>query len=248
MPGVVPFQLDVTSETSVRRSVQTVRPHTRTAARVTLVNNAGIMRSGLLDASPFVQDLEACLAVNAVGPARMTVAHLPEIRRTGGRVVNVSSAVSLFAASGLGAYCGSKFAVDGMSDAMRRDLRVTGVELVKVVPGTMRTGLFDYMMSDAAIDRAWAATGEDARAIYGRQYLEALSDRANVMVKLLGSDPELVVEALHRAVVSRWPQAIMRVGLDVYLAFWPSSLMPCCISDWAWGLLSPPLPLPGASR
>ena len=61
------------------------------------------MRGGGLDTSPFVQDLEACLAVNVMGAARVTAAHCSSVRRTGGRIVNVASVLGTFSTSALGA-------------------------------------------------------------------------------------------------------------------------------------------------
>ena len=91
-----------------RPQVPFAAPFVAKAARLTLVNNAGIMVGGMLDASPFVEDLERCLAVNTVGAARMGEAHIPAMRRLGGRIVNLSSVLGFFGSGMLGAYAASK--------------------------------------------------------------------------------------------------------------------------------------------
>jgi NAD(P)-dependent dehydrogenase (short-subunit alcohol dehydrogenase family) len=105
-----------------------------------LVNNAGVIVS-----APFVEtnddDFRALLDVHLWGTLHMTRAALPHlVGRRGARIVNVTSIGGKIPVPHLSAYCASKFAQAGLSAVMAEELRETGVRVVTVYPGLMRTG------------------------------------------------------------------------------------------------------------
>jgi NAD(P)-dependent dehydrogenase (short-subunit alcohol dehydrogenase family) len=105
-----------------------------------LVNNAGVIQVGPLDHMA-VRDFEEAMAVHFWAPLHTTLAAIPHMRRQGaGRIVNISSIGGKIGVPHLTPYCASKFALTGMSEAMRAELAKDDISVTTVLPGLMRTG------------------------------------------------------------------------------------------------------------
>ncbi|HUR32994.1 MAG TPA: SDR family oxidoreductase [Vicinamibacterales bacterium] len=105
-----------------------------------LVNNAGVMKVGPVEHMEHA-DFEEAMAVHFWGPLHTIQAAVPVMRRQGGgRVVNISSIGGRIAVPHLTPYCASKFALTGLSDALRNELAKDGILVTTVCPGLMRTG------------------------------------------------------------------------------------------------------------
>ncbi len=105
-----------------------------------LINNAGTIQVGPLELMT-ADDFEQALAVNLRGPLHAMLAVLPAMRRRGaGRIVNVASIGGKVAIPHLAPYSTSKFALVGLSEAMRAELIPHGIYVTTVCPGLMRTG------------------------------------------------------------------------------------------------------------
>jgi len=127
-----------------------------------LVANAGVIQVGPV-ASMRVEDYEEALGAIFWGFAYPVLAALPEMRRRGGgRIVAVTSVGGRFPAPHLAPYVAAKFAVAGLADALRAELRPDGISVTTVVPGLMRTGsprnaLFK---GDSAAEYRWFTLGD----------------------------------------------------------------------------------------
>jgi NAD(P)-dependent dehydrogenase (short-subunit alcohol dehydrogenase family) len=105
-----------------------------------LMNVAGIIQVGPLDHME-IGDFENAMATHFWGPLHLMVETLPSMRRRGfGRIVNISSIGGRIAVPHLAPYSASKFALVGLSDAMRAELAPHGIRITTVSPGLMRTG------------------------------------------------------------------------------------------------------------
>lgn len=105
-----------------------------------LVNNAGYGQFGPLEETP-TEELQRQFEVNVYGPHRLIRAVLPQMRKQGrGRIINVSTFGGRVAVPGGGAYCGSKFALEALSDALRPEVEPQGIDVVVVEPGLVETG------------------------------------------------------------------------------------------------------------
>lgn len=133
--GVRTVALDVTDEASANRAVEYVLAE---SGRIdVLVNNAGYGSYGAVEDTP-LDEAQAQLDVNVLGLARMTqlvVAGMHE--RNSGTIVNISSMGGRFATPLGGWYHASKYAVEGLSDAMRLELAQFGVDVVIIEPGSI---------------------------------------------------------------------------------------------------------------
>jgi NAD(P)-dependent dehydrogenase (short-subunit alcohol dehydrogenase family) len=165
-PRIRPVFLDVTSEDSVRQAQAELKPFLADASEVSLVNNAGIAVGGPVETVPISRWREQ-FEVNVFGLLRVTQAWLPDIRRTRGRVVNVSSVSGLAAAPYLGPYAASKFAVEAISDALRRELRQCGVKVIVLEPGPIDTPIWGKSMKDR--EEILAQMSEEQANLYRRE-------------------------------------------------------------------------------
>jgi short-subunit dehydrogenase len=105
-----------------------------------LINNAGIVQVGPLDHMK-LSDYEDAMNTHFWGPLYMVLAATPYMRRQGeGRIVNISSIGGKIAVPHMAPYCASKFALTGLSDALRVELLRENIVVTTVCPGLMRTG------------------------------------------------------------------------------------------------------------
>jgi NAD(P)-dependent dehydrogenase (short-subunit alcohol dehydrogenase family) len=129
---------DVTDRGQVERTVGDVERH---FGRIdVLVNNAGTISVGPMEAMN-LGDYEESMKTHFWGPLYATLAALPGMkRRREGRIVNISSIGGKVAVPHLLPYCAGKFALTGLSEGMRAELKKDNVYVTTVCPGLMRTG------------------------------------------------------------------------------------------------------------
>ena len=113
-----------------------------------VVNNAGVSISAPLECVP-MDVLRTQLETNVVGALAVSQRFLPLLRASGGRIVNVSSGIGNIAPPYLGAYAAAQFAKEGLSDALRRELRPLGVSVSVIQPGAVDTPIWGKMRRSA---------------------------------------------------------------------------------------------------
>jgi NAD(P)-dependent dehydrogenase (short-subunit alcohol dehydrogenase family) len=151
--NLIPVRLDVTNESDVRAAVEMVSAALNGAKLAGLVNNAGIAKMGPLAIQP-LSDFEAHFSVNVFGMLRATQAFVPllgadEARSgTPGRIVNITSVGGRVASPFLGAYTATKHANESMTDSLRRELVVYGIDAIAVGPGAVKTPIWDKAEAD----------------------------------------------------------------------------------------------------
>jgi NAD(P)-dependent dehydrogenase (short-subunit alcohol dehydrogenase family) len=129
--------LDVTDEASIVRAVG------RAGEIDVLVNNAGFGMAGFFE-DVAMEELREQFETNFFGYAAMMWAVLPGMRARGrGKIINVSSIGGRLGNPGVSAYCASKFAVEGLSESARHELRPFGIWVTLVEPGSFKTDIFD---------------------------------------------------------------------------------------------------------
>jgi NAD(P)-dependent dehydrogenase (short-subunit alcohol dehydrogenase family) len=135
---VLPIVCDVTKKDDVTAAVETVLQY---FGRIdVLINNAGIIHVGPIEQMSYA-DFQQAMAVHFWGALHAIQAVLPHMKpRRAGRIVNISSIGGLVAVPHLAPYIASKFALVGLSDALRAEVRKDGIRVTTVCPGLMRTG------------------------------------------------------------------------------------------------------------
>lgn len=175
-----------------------------------LVNNAGYGHEGVLEESP-LEELRRQFDVNVFGAVAMMKAVLPFMRvRRRGHIINITSMGGFITLPGISYYCGSKFALEGISEALGQEVQGLGIAVTAVAPGSFRTdwagrsmvrtprALADY---DALFDpirhareaKSGKQLGDPAKA--ARAILELLDSAQPPKHLLLGSDALDLVRA-----------------------------------------------------
>jgi NAD(P)-dependent dehydrogenase (short-subunit alcohol dehydrogenase family) len=132
-----PIVLDVTAFDRIPASVD--EAGRRVGPIDVLVNNAGYGHEGVLEESS-LDDLQRQFAANVFGPVAMIQAVLPGMRtRRSGHIVNVTSMGGFITMPGISFYCGSKFALEGISEALGKELSDLGIRVTALAPGQFRT-------------------------------------------------------------------------------------------------------------
>ncbi|WP_315740282.1 MULTISPECIES: oxidoreductase [unclassified Bradyrhizobium] len=215
-----PLVIDVTDFDAIPAAV--AEAEKQIGAIDVLVNNAGYGHEGTLEESS-LDDLQRQFAANVFGPVAMMKAVLPGMRaRRRGHIVNVTSMGGFITMPGISFYCGSKFALEGISEALGKEVAAFGIRVIALAPGQFRTdwagrsmdrtprSISDY---DAVMDPIRAARlaksgnqpGDPAKAA---QALLALVEAEKPPVRLfLGEDALALVEQKiegMKAEVSAW--------------------------------------------
>ena len=148
-PRARAFVVDVSDSAAVERAAEEVRrgmPPVRT-----IVNNAG---SVLRKATREITDEEwrSVMATNADGTFYVTRAFLPDLTRTGGRIINISSRAGREGTPLLASYCAAKHAVVGFTRALAEELRAAKVSVNAICPGSVDTAMLREGLPDARPD------------------------------------------------------------------------------------------------
>jgi short-subunit dehydrogenase len=138
--NITPVKLDVTNTTDIIEVKRIIEE--KGTGLFGLVNNAGITKAGaLMDVS--VEDMRAQFEVNLFGVHQITQALFPFILQAKGRIVMMSSDSGFFATPFVGPYCSSKFALEGYSDSLRREITPYDVKVILIEPGRIVTAIWD---------------------------------------------------------------------------------------------------------
>jgi NAD(P)-dependent dehydrogenase (short-subunit alcohol dehydrogenase family) len=133
-------RLDVTDAADREAAVAAARD--RFGRIDVLVNNAGRTQVGAVEETT-EEELRALFDLHFFGPAALTRLVLPVMREQGsGAIVQMSSVGGQVTAPGFGAYCATKFALEGLSETLRDEVQPFGIHTLIVEPGAFRTGLF----------------------------------------------------------------------------------------------------------
>ena len=219
--------LDVTDPAGVERVRDRILEET---GRVDcLVNNAGYAQYGPVEDIP-TDRLHQQYEVNVYGPHRMVRAVLPTMREQGeGTIINISSVSGRVSAPGYGAYAGSKFALEAMSDALRAEVESLGVEVVLVEPGPVETGFQERA--------AGSLEQTETRPAYGWVY-SFFEDRAAVDAdSLFAVGPEAVAATVHDAASVADPDPRYPVGRAAQVLLL-ARFLPHQLRDTVYGLVS----------
>jgi NAD(P)-dependent dehydrogenase (short-subunit alcohol dehydrogenase family) len=193
---VHPVQLDITD-----RSAVAGLPEHLPAELDGVVNNAGIIVQGPVESVP-LDDLSRQLDVNVTSQIAVVQAVLPQLRRTRGRIVFMSSVSGLITVPGTGAYSASKYALESLADALRMELRPWGIPVSLIEPGPTRTDMWGDALDD--YDRMTSKLSPAHQELYAA-HLVGTRKLLGRTQKLAG-DPKKVVAAVDRALTSRRPK------------------------------------------
>jgi NAD(P)-dependent dehydrogenase (short-subunit alcohol dehydrogenase family) len=197
----VPLIFDVTDEEAVAAAAAEVRAALGGEKLAGLVNNAGIVVAGPLLELP-VEEFRHQIGINLTSVVIVTKAFAPLIgtdrtfRGEPGRIVNISSVGGKNAIPFLAPYAASKFALEGLSESLRRELLPFGIDVIVVAPGAVATAI-------------WGKAEQiDITPYRDTPYVTALERMRAYMLTLgkTGLPPERLGVAVHRALTAPRPK------------------------------------------
>jgi NAD(P)-dependent dehydrogenase (short-subunit alcohol dehydrogenase family) len=201
-----PVIIDVTDAGTIEATRERVEQVTN-GRLAGLVNNAGIAVAGPLE----TLDLDALrrqLEVNLTGHVAVTQAFIPMIRATRGRIVFITSIGGRMALPYLSPYHASKFALEGVGDSLRMEMRQFGVEVSIVEPGSIQTPFWGKETVEGVLERMTP----EQRRIY-EQPSRAAAEGAR-KAEARGIPPDRVAKAVEQALTSSRPKTRYLVGVD----------------------------------
>src|SRR3954465_5729551 len=204
-----PLLFDVTDEAAVLAAARDVRAALNGEKLAGLVNNAGIAVAGPvlgLSADEFRRQMD----VNVIGPIIATQAFGPLLGAdrslTGppGRIVMISSVAGRNGNPLMSAYCASKHAIEGLSESLRREMMLFGIDVIIVAPGAVKTPI-------------WSKAEEvDISAYRNSPFFPSLEKIRKFMLQLgeTGLPPEKIAEAIAEALTSAHPKVRYQLTPD----------------------------------
>ena len=249
-PSVVPVRLDVTDAASVTAAAAQVTAHLEACGGHLwgVVNNAGILvNPGPVEWTP-LDDYRKMFEVNVLGTVAVTKSVLPLLRQSQGRIVNVASIAGRTGLPSQPAYCASKYAVEGFSDVLRREMYPWGVSVHIIEPGIFpNTGL--YGQFQAGLDKLWDQLDDGLKAEYGPAFKEWFRARIGKAMDLGNADSSMVPEAMLEALFDDKPKYRYRVGNDSKYLVTLLNMMHESTQDavWNYGVRKKPEAKPAAA-
>ncbi|MEQ1929569.1 MAG: SDR family oxidoreductase [Parvularculaceae bacterium] len=199
--GFTPLLFDVTDDQAIRAAAQKVEKALAGETLKGLVNNAGVAVAGPVAYLP-LDDLKRQLDINLYGPIRAVQAFLPllgadkRFKGAPGRIVNMSSVAGKMASPFMGPYAMSKHALEAMSESLRRELAVHGIDVVIIGPGAVRTPI-------------WAKADEMDITRYQKTEYGPFLDRLKQSMQAFGEqglEPEAIGDLVRVALTSKNPK------------------------------------------
>jgi NAD(P)-dependent dehydrogenase (short-subunit alcohol dehydrogenase family) len=206
--GITPVVLDVCQPASIHNAVASLGGEPLAG----LINNAGVAILGPLELVP-VEEWRRQFEVNVLGLVAVTQACLPHLRRGKGRIVNIGSIAGRSALPGTGAYDSSKFAMEGISDSLRLELRAFGIHVALIEPGAIATKI--WQKSIAELDERSREAAPDLRELY--THLTSRIREESVKSQKSALAPEAVAKAVEHAMTAARPKRRYVVGWDAKL-------------------------------
>lgn len=215
---ITPIQLDVCDAGERAAAIAEIRA--RSGRLDALINNAGVAVGGFLEQLSEAE-VRRQFEVNVLAVWALTREVQPMLReQRGGIVINVSSMAGRMTLPGLGIYGASKFALEGMTEALRHEMRPFGVRVVLVEPGPYATEIFDPRRPVGADDEA----AEDPYAP-----LRTRIERLFAGVKM--GDPQEVADLVVSILADPRPRLRYPLGPGVFARLWMRRLLPFEIQE-----------------
>jgi NAD(P)-dependent dehydrogenase (short-subunit alcohol dehydrogenase family) len=213
----IPLIFDVTDEAAVRAAASQVRETLGGEPLAGLVNNAGVAVAGPLLHLP-IDEFRQQIEVNLIGVVMVTQAFAPLLspgqgsEAKPGRIVNISSVGGRNGVPFLSPYNASKFALEGLSESLRRELMLLGIDVIVVAPGTVATAIW------GKADQA------DITPYRGTVFFPALEKVRAFMNGAGGLAPERLGEVVAKALTTARPRVRYTVAPDPVQTFMAANL------------------------
>ena len=216
-----PLIFDVTDEDAVKAGAAEVRRMLSGKTMLGLVNNAGIAMPGPLIHQP-LNDYRKQIEVNLIGAFTVSQHFAPllgadrALQGKPGRIVNITSLGGKIGSPFLGGYCSAKHGLEGLSESLRRELMIYGIDVVIVGPGAVKTPIWDK------------AEAMDVSAYARTDYGPSMEKLSAFMARGAreGLPVERVGELVHRVLTMRRPKVRYALAPDLLFDWIVPRLLP----------------------
>lgn len=221
-PGrITPVTLDITDAEQVA-ALDATLPPTLDA----VVNNAGVLVGGPIEGLP-LDELRRQFEINVFGQVAVTQAVLPRLRAAKGRIVFISSVSGRISTPMSGAYNGSKFALEGIGDALRLELKPWGVKVSLVEPAQTSTDIWHN--AAAAFDEDYGKLTPEHQTMYAGH---AKGFRRVIPIsQKLAAPADSVARSVEHALTAKRPRARYVVGAGPKIQAALMQVTPAAIGD-----------------
>jgi NAD(P)-dependent dehydrogenase (short-subunit alcohol dehydrogenase family) len=213
-PGIEPLIVDITNPDHIQALATRVHGDPQGRAVRALVNNAGIGVNAPVEAFA-IDEWRRLFEVNLFGHVAVIQTLLPALIRSKGRVVNISSVGGKVAMATYGPYAGTKFALEAVSDSLRREMAPFGVGVVVVEPGAVRTEMPGRAIATAH-ELMSAMTPEQSQR-YGPLVQAITAQTAAHTTPGSGLAADAAAKVIAKAITARKPRTRYTIGRDAAL-------------------------------
>ena len=224
--GIEPLILDITVESDVAAIANRVADDPLHRPLRALVNNAGIPINAPVESLPMAQ-WRRLFDVNLFGHVAMIQALFPALLSSSGTVVNISSVGGKVVLPTYGAYAGSKFALEAVSDALRREVATLGINVVVIEPGAVKTEMVERGIATADQLNANMTAAQLAR--YG-ELATAVAAQARSFNET-GVSAEHAAKVIAKAATAARPRTRYTIGRDAAILVRISRVVPDRVLD-----------------
>eukprot|EP00127_Corallochytrium_limacisporum_P006025 Clim_evm14s216 gene=Clim_evmTU14s216 len=209
-PGLKAFKVDVTKQEDIDAWQVEIAKIVGDTGVHAVVNNAGIMIGWMNEFTPLAV-YERQMQVNYLGTVRVAKAMIPLLKKAAvagqyPRIVNIASIAGRFGVNGFGSYNGSKFAVVGFTDSLRREMWGYGIGVCCIEPGAAATNLV-HGAQQVMLENMWNAADPEIKAAYGGDdWFQAAVTKFQNRVIQGAAQPQIIVDDLLHAVTARYPK------------------------------------------
>lgn len=230
-----PILLDVTSDESCVKAVETIKDIMSSTGLpfVALVNNAGILRTVPVEFQD-INDAKYVFDTNFFGTYRMTQLTIPLLRLSKGRIIMVSSIAGFVTTPAWSVYSASKFAMEALTDALRRELDNFGISVTSIQPGFVKSAIFESAESQTKKLMKSLPNAHLLQELYPAYYTKEHLDKLNQQM-LSAPEPIVTSVAIDDALTSKFPKTRYLVsgadGASSSMISWVTWLLSDRIAD-----------------
>ncbi|XP_071774279.1 D-beta-hydroxybutyrate dehydrogenase, mitochondrial, partial [Centroberyx gerrardi] len=223
------LKLDVTSEEDVQKAKEVVQANLPEKGLWAVVNNAGISDWAEIEWST-IDDFRTMVDVNLFGCIRTSIAFLPMVRASKGRMVYVSSIFAFFTCLNMGAYSVSKRGLEAFADCLRVEMASFGVKVSIIQPGNF--GPATSIVRTKTGSEIWEKLNKERKQTFSQQYMELASDYFKSTCSSGFKDRQMVIDAMLDAITSSRPKYryLLVSTFDMFF-FYTCPYLPTFITD-----------------
>lgn len=211
------FVMDVTNSSDIANGLKIIK--NKGHGLFAIVNNAGISRMSPALETP-IEELRQLLDVNTIAPLEITKAFKDLIFESNGRIVVVGSAATRFVAPFHGPYSASKLAVEGLFDALRRELHPYKIKVIIIQPGPTDTPIWDKTYPK----------DEYNHTIY-EERLNQIIRKERTQWQVLSQSPTILAKSTYRVLIMKRPKSRYFISKNKFQQIFISKV-PTGLADW----------------